>query len=65
MSPKEIGDIFGIDRTTVQYIVLKAAAERGDSEAKKKVKHKKATALLWHHKHGRTGTRARKQAASE
>lgn len=63
MSPKQIGDIFGIDRTTVGYIVLKAAAARGDSAAKKKIKHKKSAALGWYYKHGRTGTRARKQAA--
>ena len=63
MSPKQIGDLFDIDRTTVNYVVLKAAAERGDLEAQSKVKHKKERALDWHHQYGRTGKRVRDAAS--
>lgn len=55
LSPRQIGDMFGIDRTTVGYIVLKAAAAEGDKAAIQQIKRKKAGAIAWHRKYGRNG----------
>ncbi len=63
MSSKQIGDLFDIDRTTVNYVILKAAAARGDKAAMEKVEQKRSVALNWYYEHGRVGTRARKSAS--
>jgi hypothetical protein len=63
MSSKQIGDLFDVDRTTVNYVILKAAAARGDKEAIEKVEQKRSVALNWYYEHGRVGTRARKSAS--
>lgn len=64
MSSKQIGDLFDVDRTTVNYVILKAAA-RGDKAAVEKVEQKRSTALNWYYQNGRTGRRSRKSAASQ